>query len=42
LTAAAERGGQHRRFIEDIRLYEIGKAFGKTYVDGHFEGPAWR
>ncbi len=26
-----------RRFIEDIRLYEIGKAFGKTYVDGHFE-----
>lgn len=26
-----------RRFIEDIRLYEIGKAFGKAYVDGHFE-----
>jgi len=26
-----------RRFIEDIRLYEIGKAFGKAYAEGHFE-----
>ncbi len=27
------------RFVEDIRLYEIGKAFGKRYVEGHFEEP---
>jgi phenylalanyl-tRNA synthetase beta chain len=26
-----------RRFIDDVRLYEGGKAFGKSYVDGHFE-----
>ena len=26
-----------RRFIEDIRLYESGKAFGKSFIDGHFE-----
>ncbi|MBP2676217.1 MAG: Phenylalanyl-tRNA synthetase beta chain, partial [Deltaproteobacteria bacterium] len=28
-----------RRFVEDIRLYEIGKSFGKRYVEGHFEEP---
>ncbi len=28
-----------RRFVEDIRLYEAGKAFGKSYVEGHFEEP---
>jgi len=29
-----------RRFIEDIRLYEIGKAFGKSFEEtGHFEEP---
>ncbi|HWS14956.1 MAG TPA: phenylalanine--tRNA ligase subunit beta, partial [Candidatus Methylomirabilis sp.] len=26
-----------RRFVDDIRLYEAGKAFGASYVDGHFE-----
>jgi len=26
-----------RRFIDDVRLYEGGKAFGKSYVEGHFE-----
>ncbi|RJP21578.1 MAG: phenylalanine--tRNA ligase subunit beta [Deltaproteobacteria bacterium] len=26
-----------RRFIEDVRLYESGKAYGKRFVDGHFE-----
>ena len=25
------------RFIDDVRLYEGGKAFGKSYVEGHFE-----
>jgi phenylalanyl-tRNA synthetase beta chain len=28
-----------RRFVEDVRLYEAGKAYGKKYVDGHFEEP---
>ena len=28
-----------RRFIDDVRLYEGGKAFGKSYVEGHFEEP---
>ena len=28
-----------RRFIEDIRLYEVGKAFGKSFEAGHFEEP---
>jgi phenylalanyl-tRNA synthetase beta chain len=28
-----------RRFVEDVRLYEAGKAFGKSYVEGHFEEP---
>ena len=28
-----------RRFINDVRLYEGGKAFGKSYVEGHFEEP---
>ena len=27
------------RFIEDIRLYETGKAFGKSFTEGHFEEP---
>jgi len=26
-----------RRFIDDVRLYEGGKAFGKSHVEGHFE-----
>ena len=26
-----------RRFIDDVRLYEGGKAFGKSYVEGHLE-----
>jgi len=26
-----------RRFMDDIRLYETGKAFGKSFTDGHFE-----
>jgi phenylalanyl-tRNA synthetase beta chain len=26
-----------RRFIDDVRLYEGGKAFGKSYVEGPFE-----
>jgi phenylalanyl-tRNA synthetase beta chain len=26
-----------RRFIDDVRLYEGGKAFGKSFVEGHFE-----
>ncbi|MEW6721539.1 MAG: phenylalanine--tRNA ligase subunit beta [Thermodesulfobacteriota bacterium] len=26
-----------RRFVEDVRLYEIGKSFGKCHVAGHFE-----
>jgi phenylalanyl-tRNA synthetase beta chain len=26
-----------RRFIDDVRLYEGGKAFGKSYVEGQFE-----
>jgi len=28
-----------RRFVDDVRLYEAGKAFGKSLVDGHFEEP---
>lgn len=28
-----------RRFVDDVRLYEAGKAFGKSYVEGHFEEP---
>jgi phenylalanyl-tRNA synthetase beta chain len=28
-----------RRFIDDVRLYEGGKAFGNSYADGHFEEP---
>ena len=28
-----------RRFVVDVRLYEAGKAFGKSYVEGHFEEP---
>jgi len=28
-----------RRFIDDVRLYEAGKAFGKSHVEGHFEEP---
>ncbi len=27
------------RFLEDVRLYEVGKAFGKAYMEGHFEEP---
>jgi len=26
-----------RRFLEDVRLYELGKAYGRSYVVGHFE-----
>ena len=26
-----------RRFVEDVRLYEIGKSFGKAHAAGHFE-----
>ena len=26
-----------RRFVEDVRLYELGKAFGKSFAAGHFE-----
>jgi phenylalanyl-tRNA synthetase beta chain len=28
-----------RRFIEDVRLFEVGKAFGKSLVGSHFEDP---
>jgi len=28
-----------RRFLEDVRLYEAGKAYGRSYLDGHFEEP---
>ena len=28
-----------RRFVVDVRLYEAGKAFGKSHVEGHFEEP---
>jgi phenylalanyl-tRNA synthetase beta chain len=28
-----------RRFVDDVRLYEAGKAFGKSFVEGHFEEP---
>ncbi|MGE5752245.1 MAG: phenylalanine--tRNA ligase subunit beta [Deltaproteobacteria bacterium] len=28
-----------RRFIEDVRLFEVGKAFGKSLSEGHFEEP---
>jgi phenylalanyl-tRNA synthetase beta chain len=28
-----------RRFVDDVRLYEAGKAFGRSYVEGHFEEP---
>jgi phenylalanyl-tRNA synthetase beta chain len=28
-----------RRFVDDIRMFEIGKAFGKSFVEGHFEEP---
>lgn len=28
-----------RRFCEEIRLFEIGKAFGKRYSEAHFEEP---
>lgn len=26
-----------RRFVEDVRLYESGKAFGKSHIEGNFE-----
>jgi len=26
-----------RRFIDDVRLYEAGKAFGTSFTEGHFE-----
>ncbi len=28
-----------RRFLDDIRIFEVGKAFGKSYAEGHFEEP---
>jgi len=29
--------GSIRRFVDDIRMFEVGKAFGKSFADGHFE-----
>ncbi len=29
--------GSIRRFVDDIRLFEVGKAFGKSLAEGHFE-----
>ncbi|MGA6994278.1 MAG: phenylalanine--tRNA ligase subunit beta [Candidatus Deferrimicrobiaceae bacterium] len=29
--------GSIRRFVDDIRLFEVGKAFGKSFAEGHFE-----
>jgi len=28
-----------RRFVDDIRMFEVGKAFGKSFTEGHFEEP---
>ncbi|MBI5575718.1 MAG: phenylalanine--tRNA ligase subunit beta [Deltaproteobacteria bacterium] len=28
-----------RRFVEDVRLFETGKAYGKSLSEGHFEEP---
>jgi phenylalanyl-tRNA synthetase beta chain len=28
-----------RRFVDDVRLFEVGKAFGKSLAKGHFEEP---
>jgi phenylalanyl-tRNA synthetase beta chain len=28
-----------RRFVDDIRMFEVGKAFGKSLAEGHFEEP---
>ena len=28
-----------RRFVEDVRLFEVGKAFGKSLAEWHFEEP---
>ncbi len=28
-----------RRFVDDIRMFEVGKAFGKSFAEGHFEEP---
>ena len=28
-----------RRFLDDIRMFEVGKAFGKSFTEGHFEEP---
>ncbi len=28
-----------RRFLDDIRMFEVGKAFGKSFREGHFEEP---
>ncbi len=28
-----------RRFVDDVRLFEVGKAFGKSFLEGHFEEP---
>ena len=27
------------RFVEDVRLFEAGKAYGKPYAEGHYEEP---
>ncbi|MDH3238902.1 MAG: phenylalanine--tRNA ligase subunit beta, partial [Deltaproteobacteria bacterium] len=29
--------GSIRRFVDDIRLFEVGKAFGKSFAEDHFE-----
>jgi phenylalanyl-tRNA synthetase beta chain len=28
-----------RRFVDDIRMFEVGKAFGKSFLEEHFEEP---
>jgi phenylalanyl-tRNA synthetase beta chain len=28
-----------RRFVEDVRLFEAGNAYGKSYADGHYQEP---
>ncbi len=28
-----------RRFVDDIRMFEVGKAFGKSFAEDHFEEP---
>lgn len=28
-----------RRFVDDVRLFEAGNAYGKSFVEGHFQEP---